>query len=78
MPSDLSPDGVHPGTLGYDKMARVWYAALTGQTPPPLPADGTTQFGAGTIWEQKTSSVPQIQSLFPIRLPALRFRAVSW
>lgn len=33
-PDDLSPDGVHPSTSGYDKMARVWYAALTGPVPP--------------------------------------------
>ncbi len=33
-PADLSPDGVHPSTPGYDKMARVWYAALTGPVLP--------------------------------------------
>ncbi|RYX86490.1 hypothetical protein EON83_02125 [bacterium] len=27
---DLSRDGVHPLTEGYNKMARVWFAALTG------------------------------------------------
>lgn len=32
-PADLSPDGVHPSTSGYDKMARIWYRALAGQTP---------------------------------------------
>ena len=48
-PADLSPDGVHPGTLGYDKMARVWDKALTGQTPPPLPVGGATQYGPGRL-----------------------------
>ncbi len=48
-PADLSPDGVHPGTLGYDKMARVWYGALTGQTPPPPPAAPASAFGTGQI-----------------------------
>jgi lysophospholipase L1-like esterase len=46
---DLSPDGVHPGTRGYDKMARVWYSALTGQTPPPLPAVKPPVSGPGRI-----------------------------
>ncbi len=46
---DLSPDGVHPGTRGYDKMARAWYAALTGQTPPPLPAVKPPEHGPGRI-----------------------------
>ena len=33
--SDMSPDGIHPVTAGYDKMARLWYKPLTGQAPPP-------------------------------------------
>ncbi len=36
-PADLSPNGVHPSPAGYDKMARVWYTALTRQTLLPLP-----------------------------------------
>ena len=48
-PGDLSPDGVHPGTLGYDKMARVWYQALTGQTPPPLPSSSPAAYGPGRL-----------------------------
>ena len=47
--ADLSPDGIHPTTLGYDKMARVWYAALTGQMAPPLPDAGKTPGGAGRL-----------------------------
>jgi hypothetical protein len=35
--ADLSPDGVHPATIGYDKMARAWYAALTGKAAAALP-----------------------------------------
>ena len=49
---DLSPDGVHPGTLGYDKMARAWYQAMTGQTPPPLPAAPPSLYGPGRIGER--------------------------
>ncbi len=50
--ADLSPDGVHPGTVGYDKMARLWYGALTGQNPPPLPAGRPPLYGPGRLGAQ--------------------------
>ncbi len=56
MPGDLSPDGIHPGTAGYDKMARVWYQAMTGQTPPPLPARANTSYGPGRLGEKNLFS----------------------
>jgi hypothetical protein len=55
-PRDLSPDGVHPGTLGYDKMARVLYRALTGDTPPPLPAAPVPSHGPGRLAERNVFS----------------------
>jgi len=56
-PADLSPDGIHPGTLGYDKMARVWYQAMTGQTAPPLPAGGQSAYGPGRLGEKNLFSL---------------------
>ncbi len=47
---DLSPDGVHPDTIGYDKMARAWYGALTGKTPPPLPAAPVGRLGERNVF----------------------------
>jgi len=35
-PRDLSPDGVHPGTMGYNKIARVWFDALSARVLPPV------------------------------------------
>lgn len=32
------PDKVHPNLLGFQKMAAVWYEALTGEKAPALPA----------------------------------------
>jgi len=29
-------DGIHPTNCGYEKMANVWYTALTGEKTPPL------------------------------------------
>jgi lysophospholipase L1-like esterase len=29
-PDDLLPDGVHPNRAGMEKIAAVWFAALTG------------------------------------------------
>ena len=29
-------DGIHPTNCGYEKMANVWFRALTGKNPPPL------------------------------------------
>jgi len=49
-PGGLSPDGVHPGTRGYDEMARAWYKALTGKTPPPLPP-APAKYGPGRLGE---------------------------
>lgn len=31
-PADISADGILPTSAGYDKMAQVWYAALTGKS----------------------------------------------
>ncbi len=53
---DLCPDGVHPGTVGYDKMARTWYAALTGQAAPPLPAVASSSFGPGVLGQPNVFS----------------------
>jgi lysophospholipase L1-like esterase len=50
--SDLSPDGIHPRTLGYDKMARVWYQALTGRTAPPLPQNAVSPYGPGRLGQK--------------------------
>ena len=33
-PDDLLPDGVHPSRAGMEKIAAVWFAALTGQPRP--------------------------------------------
>ncbi len=74
-PADLSPDGVHPGTLGYDKMARVWYAALTGQAPPPLPAPPASAFGPGRIGEKNIftpATHVAVSSTFQMPLPGAR------
>ena len=47
---DLISDGVHPNTVGYDKMARVWYKALTGQAAPPLPVSAPPpSYGPGSV-----------------------------
>ena len=43
--ADLAGDGVHPTTRGYDKMARVWFAALTGKPAPPLAAPTSAMQG---------------------------------
>ena len=51
-PGDLSADSIHPTTLGYDKMARVWSQALTGQAAPPLVSGGPTAYGPGRLDEK--------------------------
>jgi len=43
--ADITSDGVHPTTLGYDKMARVWFTALTGEKAAPLPASVPVTMG---------------------------------
>ncbi|MDQ2687818.1 MAG: hypothetical protein M3Y28_08130, partial [Armatimonadota bacterium] len=51
--ADLSGDGIHPTTLGYDKMARVWFTALTGRAAPPLPkvpTESPGQLGAHNVF----------------------------
>jgi lysophospholipase L1-like esterase len=53
---DLSPDGVHPGTVGYDKMARSWYTALTGRAAPPLSSPAAAPHGPGRLDERNVFS----------------------
>jgi len=47
-PVDISPDGIHPSTAGYNKMAGVWYSAMTGQDPPELHIISIHFVGGGT------------------------------
>jgi len=53
---DLSPDGVHPGTIGYDKIARAWYQVVTGLTPPPLPSAAKAASDPGRLDERNVFS----------------------
>lgn len=54
--SQLSPDGIHPRTVGYDQMARVWDQALTGRPAPPLPRLPPPAAGPGQIGEKNIFS----------------------
>jgi len=47
-PADISPDGIHPSTEGYNKIAGVWYSAMTGQDPPELHVISIHFVGGGT------------------------------
>lgn len=73
--ADLSPDGIHPGTPGYDKMARAWYTALTGQTAPPLPAAPASTLGPRQIGEKNLftpAMTVAVSSAFQPPLPGSR------
>lgn len=73
--ADLSPDGIHPGTPGYDKMARVWYTALTGRTAPPLSAAPASAFGPGQTGEKNLftpATKVAVSSTFQTPLPGSR------
>ncbi len=56
--NDLAGDGVHPTTRGYDKMARVWFAALTNEKAPPLAPEKVV--GQGQIAQKNKFSTAKV------------------
>jgi len=54
--ADLSSDGIHPSTAGYDKIAGVWYSAMTGRTAPELRVVSVEFVGSGSAMAASESA----------------------
>ena len=70
--ADIAGDGVHPTTTGYDKMARVWFSALTNQKAAPVPTPQPItqgQLGARNLFNSSNTIVASA-SFAPAFVPA--------
>ncbi|TGK02613.1 lipase [Leptospira langatensis] len=61
--TDYSPDGVHPGPVGYQKMACSWIRAI--KQMPSSPSDPCNGFSFGETKKQKIPSEPELQKSMP-------------